>query len=703
MALVVLGFMLLSKPNSNQQSTSSDNEEQAAEQPQINAVAVDAAQLATLPDLIKEAGVKNADGTYIYNTPTDATTNSSASLILNDSVVSGTVIANGITFSYEDVAAARIPDSIGSTRVTYANKAAAYEALRSAILDAQAYGSFSANRTAIDGETEPIVLANDVISIEISPKGGMISKATLTKKYKTYFPSKADPEVVDTADVVVFNGADWNYGFTLTNAALRKINTADLYFEPVVGDTPNSVTMALNTGDNQYWGIRYTLPEGDSYVVDMEIVSRNMSGQLSNSSTIPFTWYQKMPRQERGRTFEERNSSIYYKRTAHNPNDLGPTDKSKNVTEPISWISFKNQFFSTIVIPQHSFAGADMKQKALKDDPDFVKTMEATTTVDINPDNEVQTSFKMFIGPNLYPLLRKIDKEICGDDGDLKLTRIIPLGWSWVRWINTLIVIPVFTYLNGFITNYGIIILLLTIFIKIILFPFTYKSYMSQAKMRVLAPEIKEINDKYPGQENAMTRQQKTMALYSKAGASPLSGCLPLLLQFPILIAMFSFFPSCIELRGQSFLWAKDLAAPDSILTLPFTIPFYGNHVSLFCLLMTVTNIIYTRINMQNQPTSSSMPGMKWMMYLMPVMFLFFFNDYAAALSYYYFLSLLITIVQTYIFRRCVNEDKLRKKMAENAAKPRKKSGFMARLEEAQRKQQEILRQQQQQQNRRKR
>jgi YidC/Oxa1 family membrane protein insertase len=213
--------------------------------------------------------------------------------------------------------------------------------------------------------------------------------------------------------------------------------------------------------------------------------------------------------------------------------------------------------------------------------------------------------------------------------------------------------------------------------------------------MRVLAPEIKEINEKYPGQENAMVRNQKTMALYSRAGASPFSGCLPMLLQMPILIAMFSFFPSCIELRGQSFLWADNLAAPDVVLNLPFTIPFYGSHVSLFCLLMTAVNIIYTRINMQNQPSTSSTPGMKWMMYLMPVMFLFFFNDYAAALSYYYFLSLLITIIQTYLIRRFTDEKKLRKQMMENAAKPKKKSGFMARLEEAQRRQQAMMKEQQ--------
>ncbi|MDE7092367.1 MAG: membrane protein insertase YidC, partial [Muribaculaceae bacterium] len=283
----------------------------------------------------------------------------------------------------------------------------------------------------------------------------------------------------------------------------------------------------------------------------------------------------------------------------------------------------------------------------------------------------------------------------------LQLTRLIPLGWPIIRWINTLIIIPVFTFLNGFISNYGIIILILTIFIKIILFPLTYKSLISQARMRVLAPDIKAINEKYPGQENAMKRNSKTMELYSRAGANPMSGCLPMLLQMPILIAMFWFFPSCIELRGESFLWAHNLAAPDVIFTLPFTIPWYGNHVSLFCLMMTAVNIVYTRINMQNQAGSDQMAMMKWMMYLMPVMFLFIFNDYAAGLSYYYFLSLLITILQTYIFRHFVDEKKVRAKMMENAAKPHKKNGWLARLEEAQRKQLAEARAQQQKNNKR--
>ena len=248
------------------------------------------------------------------------------------------------------------------------------------------------------------------------------------------------------------------------------------------------------------------------------------------------------------------------------------------------------------------------------------------------------------------------------------------------------------------ISNYGIIILILTILIKLVLSPLTFKSYMSQAKMKVLAPDVAAINEKYPGQENQLKRQQKTMELYNLAGANPMGGCLPMLLQMPILIAMFTFFPSCIELRGQSFLWANDLSAPDKIIEwsgqIPFITNYFGNHISLFCLLMTVTNIIYTYLTMQSQSQQSSMPGMKWMMYLMPIMFLVFFNNYASGLSYYYFISLLITIAQTYLCRAFVSEDKVRAQIAANKAKPRKKSGLMARLEAAQKQQQALQREQ---------
>ena len=317
-----------------------------------------------------------------------------------------------------------------------------------------------------------------------------------------------------------------------------------------------------------------------------------------------------------------------------------------------------------------------------------------TATVPATTANGVVAAFDWYLGPNDYPILDNLGEKL-GYDESLDLTRLIPLGWSLFRWINTLIIIPLFDFLGSFIKSYGLIIFLLTVFIKLILFPFTYKSFKSQARMRLLAPEIKEINDKYPGDENAMKRSQETMALYSRAGASPFSGCLPMLLQMPVLIAMFSFFPSAIELRGQSFLWAHDLSAPDYICTLPFTIPFYGNKVSLFCLLMTIINVVYMKITMSSQPTGNSMPGMKLMQYMMPIMFLFFFNDYAAALSYYYLLSLLITIIQTWIFRQVIDEKKVRAQMLANAKKPRKNSKWLERLEEAQRQQQAALRQQQ--------
>ena len=369
------------------------------------------------------------------------------------------------------------------------------------------------------------------------------------------------------------------------------------------------------------------------------------------------------------------------------------SDDSESLNGRVRWVAFKNQFFSSVIIARNAFNSAELNSVNLKTE-NYLKDMTMAATLPYTVADGTAASFDWYFGPNDYPILSSLDDELGYDDG-LSLTRLIPLGWGLFRWINTIIVIPVFTFLGSFISNYGIIILLLTIFIKLIIFPFTFKSFKSQAKMRVLAPEIKEINEKYPNQEDALKRQQETMALYSRAGASPFSGCLPMLLQMPVLIAMFSFFPSAIELRGQSFLWAHDLSAPDAIFTLPFSIPFYGNHVSLFCLMMTVVNIIYMKVSMQNQPTSQGMPGMQMMMYIMPVMFLFIFNDYASGLSYYYFLSLLITIVQTWIFRRVIDEKKVREQLLANARKPRKKSGWMARLEEASRQAQAAQRQQQ--------
>ncbi|MBP3590168.1 MAG: membrane protein insertase YidC, partial [Muribaculaceae bacterium] len=467
-------------------------------------------------------------------------------------------------------------------------------------------------------------------------------------------------------------------------------NTSEFNFTPVA-ESDTSMLMKLELADGAWWGIRYSMQPG-SYLVRMQVVQEGMASVLpASTATMGFHWHQTLGRNEKGRTFEERNSSIRYKYAGEGPEELSSSkDDSEELTGRVRWVAFTNQFFSSVLMAKDYFSAVRLDSKVLKE-ADWLKDMDAAAELPYSVADGAAADFCFYFGPNDYPLLSDIDDTIYPDE-DMDLTSLVPLGWGLFRWINQIIVIPVFDFLGRYIANYGIIILLLTLFIKLILFPFTYKSYKSQARMRVLAPEITAINEKYPGQENAMKRQQETMALYSRAGASPMSGCLPMLLQMPVLIAMFSFFPSAIELRGQSFLWAHDLSAPDYICTLPFTIPFYGNQVSLFCLLMTIANVVYTTFTMQNQPGGQSMPGMKWMMYLMPVMFLFFFNDYASALSYYYLLSLLITIIQTTVTRHFVDEKKVRAEMEANARKPRKKSGFMARLEAAQKQQEAAMR-----------
>ncbi len=558
--------------------------------------------------------------------------------------------------------------------------------LRSTVTELNKYKSFA---QFLDGKNETVVLENDQMSVTVGTRGGCVQQVVL-KKYKTETTSPA-------TDVMLFDEQTSRFNMMLTTTE-QHINTADLNFR-IVAANDSSVTMGLPLGEGIDWQIRYTLVP-DIYIVKMEVIQKGVAQVIpSTTTTIGIDWSQNMMRNELGRTFEERNSMVSYKFADETPKDMeNMEDDTEQLNGRIKWVAFKNQFFTSVMIPRRYLSSADLESKVIKNSPKFLKDMTMHATLPYSSADGSPLAFDWYFGPNLYPLLSSLDDELSTDGENLDLNRLVPLGYWWYSWINRWVIIPVFTFLSKYISNYGIIILLLTVFIKIVIFPFTYKSYVSQAKMRILAPEIKAINEKYPGQENAMKRQQETMALYSRAGASPFSGCLPMLLQMPILIAMFSFFPSAIELRGQSFLWAHDLSAPDSILTLPFSIPWYGNHVSLFCLLMTIVNVVYTRITMASQPGNSEMPGMKWMMYLMPVMFLFFFNDYASALSYYYLLSLLITIIQTYVIRHWViKEDKVRAQMEANAKKPRKKSGFMARLEAAQKQQEAYMRQQQKQ------
>lgn len=672
MVAVLFGFMWLSQPSDQNGPAKQQSNEQTTTKTETNGdnLAVSPADSSSLVMAVRAMGTKTANGSYSLSNDYFTLTADS----LNG--ISGEYHFGGVTASVADIIS-------GKASLDAASTAKASKELHKIIDNALRYEGFA---RYLNGKSTEKVLENDLVRITLSSLGGRISQVEL-KKYKT--------EVGDTAsNILLFRHATDGYGFRF-NTADQRINTRDLNFD-VRTEGDSAVIMALAPAEGAEWAVRYVLPD-DSYTVKMELIQKGMDNILpANTSSIEFGWNQKMGRNEVGRTFEERNSAIFYKYIGENVDELNANGgDEESLSGRLRWVAFKNQFFSSVIIARNSFSSAELASKDLKT-ADFLKDMNMTATVPYTVADGTAASFDFYFGPNDYPLLSSLDEKLGYDDEGLSLTRLIPLGWTLFRWINTIIVIPVFTFLGKYIANYGIIILLLTIFIKLIIFPFTFKSYKSQAKMRVLAPEIKEINEKYPNQEDALKRQQETMALYSRAGASPFSGCLPMLLQMPVLIAMFCFLPSAIELRGQSFLWAHDLSAPDYVLSLPFTIPFYGDHVSLFCLLMTIVNIVYMRVSMQSQPQSAGMPGMKVMQYIMPIMFLFMFNDYASGLSYYYLLSLFITILQTYIFRHTIDEKKVREQLLANARKPRKKSGWMARLEEAQKQALAAQRQQQQ-------
>jgi len=417
----------------------------------------------------------------------------------------------------------------------------------------------------------------------------------------------------------------------------------------------------------------YTL-EYNSFLVDFNVNLQGMNQYIaSNQAYLNLNWTFDVPRQERKSKFgEDSYTNITYKFFEDEVDNLAKNKSDEeNLTTKIKWIGFKQLFFNSTIISDESFANAQIRQNKKEDDPKYLANFYADISLPYEGKPTETIGMQFYFGPNHYQTLKQYD---------INLESHVYLGYPVVREVNRYVIIPIFNFLRKYIDNFGIIILLLTIFIKTALFPFTFKSYMSQAKMRVLKPEIDELTAKF-GPDKVMEKQQATMALYKKAGVNPMGGCLPMLLQFPILIAMFFFFPTSIELRQEGFLWATDLSTYDSILNLPFEIPFYGAHVSLFCLLMTITTIISTSMNQQAM-SSQSMPGMKTMMYLMPVMFLFILNSYSSGLSYYYFLANVITIGQTYLIRYFVDEDKIRLQLQANKKKPVQKSNFQKRLED---------------------
>jgi YidC/Oxa1 family membrane protein insertase len=529
------------------------------------------------------------------------------------------------------------------------------------------------------GEKKYITLENKKLKITFSTLGGKIHSVEL-KGYKTY----------DGKPIVLLNGDSTIFGLNFF-ANNKNITTNNLYFTPSikanndtikVKNSPQTLVMSLNLDNGRKIAYEYTVFP-DSFLIDFNIKINNLNKIIANNtSTIMFDWQYKAKQFEKSRTNENRYTTIYYKHYQDDVDNLSyASDDKEEIPTKIKWIAFKQQFFSSIIIAKTSFENTLIEQKNIKKGK-YIKDFHANIMLayPITAPPNYQFKANMLFVPNKFKLLRKYSKNY-EKDNDLQLDKILKLGWAIFGWVNKYLIIPIFDFLSSFIHNYGLIILLLTIIIKAMLFPFTYKSYMSSAKMRVLKPQIDEIYKKIPKEKN-LERQQAVMALYKKAGVSPMGGCLPMLLQLPILYAMFMFFPTSIELRQQSFLWAKDLSAPDSILDLPFNIPFYGDHVSLFALLMAISMVIYTKMQQNMNPSQSSMPGMKGMMYVMPILFLGFMNNYSAALSYYYFLANLITMLQIYIFNKSVDEKKILAQLEKNKQKPVKKSKFQQRMEE---------------------
>lgn len=534
---------------------------------------------------------------------------------------------------------------------------------------------------------QTVVLKNKKLTLKLSNKGGSPVEATLAD----YTDQQKKP-------VQLFRQGDATLNLPLRTLENKIVNTSTAYFD-VISQSDSAAVLRMQIDSVAYLDFAYTL-RPDDYRVGLTITGHELRRLLPvNMTTQDVEWRQRMPQQEQSWKFEGQYSGIYYHFPKGDVERLETSSEStEEIKESLQWVAFKDKYFSSVLINQRTgFQNNKLTLKAEDEGSGYVRSCSLVASFPMSVKEEVtQVPLTFIFGPNDYELLQRYDAELSQNDAPLQLDHLVYLGMSVFRWINKYLIIPIVTFLSGFLSNWGIIILLMTLIIKMLLWPFTHKSYLSQAKMRVLKPQIDEINAKYPGkdQEAMMKRQTETMNLYRSAGASPMSGCLPMLLQMPFLIALYMYFPTSILLRGQSFLWAEDLSTYDAIISWDFNIPlissFLGNHLSLFCVLMTVTNVIYTRYTMSQSPSSAEgMAGMKMMPYIMSIMFFFIFNQNASALSYYYFVSTLITILQYLAFRWTLNEEKLLHELEENKKKPRKKSKWMQRLEEAQRLQQE--------------
>lgn len=556
-----------------------------------------------------------------------------------------------------------------------------------------------------DGQT---VLENELLKITIANKGGQIARAEL--KDPTYKDQKGK-------QVVLFDNNESNMRL-LFDGKEDNIVTDELYFTPK-NVSKSSVTMSLPIADGSI-DIMYKLVP-NSYILEMSVKANNLQGFFpTKTKSFDIEWSENMRQLEKGFEFENRYSTITWRTTNNDTDELssaGADKEEDNFKDNLQWVAFKTQFFSQILIADSEFKPSSFKQKQFKKeeqkDIKYLKNYVAEMSTDFDPSGKSVSQMKMYLGPNKFSTLRNNEK-LCNDERDLDLQSIVYLGWPLIKYINRFFMLFLFDWMTSWGINMGIVLIILTLLIKCAVFPLMRKSFLSSARMRVLKPKVDELAKKYPNKEDAMKKQQETMQLYSQYGVSPMGGCLPMLIQMPIWIALFNFIPNAIELRGQSFLWADDLSTYDDVINWGTNIPFIGNHISLFCVLWCISTIVNTWITMRQQKDTMTseqaqqMKMMQWMSYIMPVVFFFSFNDYSSGLNLYYFFSGLLSILMMWFLRKTTNDDKLLAKLEKryqerkaNGTGINKTSSMMGRLQALAEKQQEMLRQQQEEQQKR--
>ena len=616
--------------------------------------------------------------------------------------------------SAEEQRAAFVKDSIEQANKSQSEKAAQMEKNKRQQAEKQKVLSDTTSlfHKALTGNVERIVLKNKKVELTFSSKGAYVEQAVI-KGYVGH-NIKVKNGSADKKNLTLFSGADQCISYLL-NAKEININTAELYFVPSeVSDS--TVTFIADAGEGKSLTLKYAL--GQDYMLHMQMSVQGMAGLFApGTQTMDVDWKDKARQQERGFSFENRYATLTYHKKDGGTDYLNETKEEidKSIEEQIDWVAFKNQFFSAVMIAKNNFqSNALMTSIPQEKGSGYLKQYEAKMKTFFDPTGKKASEFEFYYGPNDFRLLQKMEKE-SQFHKDLQMQRLVYLGWPLFRIINRWFTLYVFDFLTSMNINMGIVLILITLLLKLLTYPMVKKSYMSSAKMRVLKPKLDEATKQFDKPEDQMQKQQAMMAEYAKYGVSPLSGCLPMLIQAPIWIAMFNFVPNAIQLRGESFLWIKDLSTYDPIWEWNHNLWLIGDHLSLTCILFCVANVLYTMMTMRQQKDqmvgqqADQMKIMQWMMFLMPIMFFFMFNDYSAGLNFYYFVSLFFSAAIMWALRKTTNDEKLlailEKRYQENKANPKKQSGLAARLQaiqEMQQKQQEELKQKKQELNKRK-